>query len=67
MSVFDAAGLNSITTALQTGLSRDQRVSHVFQSQCLPMNFSHSRVHLHSEPRRQDKVIIVRVTFLSHL
>ena len=54
MSVFDAAGLNSITTALQTGLSRDQGVSHVFQSQRLPMNVSHSPVHLHSDPRRQD-------------
>ena len=54
MSVFDAAGLNSITTALQTGLRRDQRVSHVFQSQCLPMNVSHSPVRLHSEPPRQD-------------
>ena len=54
MSVFYAAGLNSITTALQTGLSRDQGVSHVFQSQRLPMNVSHSPVRLHSDPRRQD-------------
>lgn len=54
MSVFDAAGLNSITTALQTRLSRDRGVSHVFQSQRLPMNVSHSPVRLHSDPRRQD-------------
>ena len=54
MSVFDAAGLNSITTALQTGFSGDQGVSHVFQSQRLPMNVSHSPVRLHSEPRSCD-------------
>lgn len=54
MSVFDAAGLNSITTALQTGLSRDRGVSHVFQSQGLPMNVSHSPVRLHSDP--PDKI-----------